>query len=308
MSHPLFSTSRLHATGRSLTPGTVTRTTSNAPGRPLSSSATAPPMLNRANVVSATPIRLRAFPARFLVTLVLLQFLPQLPVFGDLLNDLPRPIEVPDEVREAHDLRAAEPASAALLEDAPLVVRLVEAEGDHVRADLREDRVDVPLIPQRRAVHGLQRSDHLDTLGLRHNRTMLETLRRAVARDDDHKLVAELLRLGEVLDVPGVEQVEHARRHHTDHARHASRISRPSRYTRVRASAYRFASSGPKARPSSPSISQIVAEGVIPAIRRSAVTSSVCPFRSSSNPAAGFRRTTWPGARNSWANACLAHP
>src|SRR3990172_4943629 len=219
-------------------PGRVTRTTSKAPARPFSSSATAPPMSQRANVVSATPTRLRA--ARtpsFLVTLELLQLLAQLPVLRDLLDDPARAVEVADEVRQAHDLRVPQPAGPAPLQDLRLVVRLGEPQGEHARAGLRPDVVDVPLVPQGRAVHGLQRGYHLDALRLRHDRPVLEPLRGAVARDDHDELVPALLRLGEGLDVTRMQEVEDPRRHHTDHARHASRIYRPSRNTRVRASA-----------------------------------------------------------------------
>src|SRR3970040_629139 len=131
---------------------------------------------------------------------------------------------------------------------------------------------------------------------------MLEALRGAVPRHDDDELGPELLRLRAVLDVARVQEIEPPRRHHADHARHASRISRPSRKTRLWASAYAFASALRRARPSSPSISQIVAEGTGPPIWTSAVVSSVCPRRSASRPAAGFSSATWPGAWNSSTN------
>src|SRR5438309_542189 len=50
------------------------------------------------------------------------------------------------------------------------------------------------------------------------------------------------------------------------------------------------------------------AEGASPAMIMRAVVSSVCPRRSSRIGSAAFRSGTWPGERNSSANAWAAHP
>src|SRR3990170_737980 len=296
----------LAATGRSLIPGTVARTTSKPPGRPFSSLRTARPMSQRANVVSATPMR-RLLLARQ-ATFHHRQAPLQREVLRDLRDNLPRPRQIALELREPHDLRPAEAAPSALFRDARLVVRLVVPERDHVRPEVRQNVEDLALPAEHGPVDGLQRRHHLHVMVLRGDRPVLEPLRGAVAGDHDDELVPELPRLGQVVDVARVEQVEHPGRHHADHARHASRISRPSRKTRFRAPAYAFASAFRSARPSSPSISQIVALGTRPAICTSAVTSSVWPFRSSRRRGAGFRSATCPGARNSSTNARSAHP
>src|SRR5206468_9192860 len=122
----------------------------------------------------------------------------------------------------ANDFRLREPAAPALLADLLLVVELVVPEGDHVGPDLVEDLEDVPLVPEDRAVHGLQGADHLHAVRLRRDRRVLEPLRRGVARDHDYELVPELPRLLQEGDVPGGQRIEDACRRYPDSAGHAS--------------------------------------------------------------------------------------
>src|SRR5436309_14765779 len=91
----------LHATGKSLMPGTVTRTTSNSPARPFSSSATARPMSHRATVVSATPILRTRSPRRRLGIPHLLQLRAERVIVRDPRDDLARRGEASDEPGQA---------------------------------------------------------------------------------------------------------------------------------------------------------------------------------------------------------------
>src|SRR2546422_8727998 len=156
MSPPFSSISLLHATGRSLIPGTVVRTISKSPARSSSSSTTDRPMSQRANVVSATPIRLRRLAFRLRLGIAHpLQLCAQRVVLRDLRDDLPRPVQVADELRKPDDPRVVEPPRTCFVEDPRLVVRLVEPERDHVGSNLGEDVVDVPLVAEGGAAHGL---------------------------------------------------------------------------------------------------------------------------------------------------------
>src|SRR6266545_4426446 len=271
-------------------------------------------MSNRANVVSAIPIRFT--PASLLLPgladllgpLDPLELLVELDPLRDPSHDLAGAVEVPLELRETDDAGVREAVLRALLPDPLLVVHLVEPEGDHVGPDLVEDLVDVPLVPEEGPVHGLERADHLQAVRLGRDRRVLEPLRGRVTGHDDDELVPELPRLPQEGDVPGVKKVEHPCRHYPDHACHASMTSCPSRKTRFLSRAYSFASSFDRARPSSPIISQIVAEGIRPAIVTSAVASSVWPRRSASRRSAAFSRGTWPGDRNSRPRASIPQP
>src|SRR5439155_1741678 len=132
--------------------------------------------------------------------------------FRHLPHDLPGPVQVAFELRESDDLRR-EPAFPALLEDPVLVVDLVEADGDDVGADLVQDVVDVPLVAEDGAVDGLEGLHQLEPRILRRDRLMFEPTRRAVPRDDDPQLVAELPRLTQEIEVTGMEEIEDPRRH-----------------------------------------------------------------------------------------------
>src|SRR5207247_5051 len=114
----------------------------------------------------------------------------------------------------------------------------------------------------------------LDPRRLRRDWLVFEPPRRAVPRDHDPQLVAELPRLTQEIEVTGMEEIEDPRRHYTDHKRHARTMSWPSRNTRFLSRAYAFASSLERARPSSDIISQIVAVGASPAMIMRAVVSS----------------------------------
>src|SRR5205823_5038806 len=81
--------------------------------------------------------------------------------FRYLPDNLPGPVEVPLEFRQANDL-GREAAAGALRADPILIVDLIEADRDDVRTDLVEDRVDVPLVPEERTVHRFEALDHLD--------------------------------------------------------------------------------------------------------------------------------------------------
>src|SRR5437660_1131410 len=142
----------------------------------------------------------------------------------------------------------------------------------------------------------------------RRHRLVFEPPRRAVPRDHDPNLVAELPRLTQEIEVTGMEEIEDPRRHYTDHKRHARTMSWPSRNTRFLSRAYAFASSLERARPSSDIISQMVAVGASPAMIMRAVVSSVCPRRSSKSGSAAFSKETWPGERNSSAKAWASYP
>src|SRR5437660_3763620 len=227
--------------------------------------------------------------------------------FRHLPHDLPGPVQVAFELREPDDLRR-EPAFPALLEDPVLVVDLVEADGDDVGADLVQDVVDVPLVAEDGAVDRLEGLHQLEPRILRRDRLVFEPTRRAVPRDDDPQLVAELPRLTQEIEVTGMEEIEDPRRHYTDHKRHARTMSWPSRNTRFLSRAYAFASSLERARPSSDIISQMVAVGASPAMIMRAVVSSVCPRRSSKSGSAAFSKETWPGERNSSAKAWASYP
>src|SRR5213080_2083465 len=194
--------------------------------------------------------------------------------FRYLPHDLPGPVEVPLEFRQADDL-GREATAGALRADPILIVDLIEADRDDVRTDLVEDRVDVPLVPEERTVHRFEALDHLDAGRLGHDRFVLEPAGGRVPGDHDPQLVPELPRLAEEIEVTGMEEIEDPRRHYTDHKRHARTMSWPSRNTRFLARAYAFASSFERARPSSAIISQIVAVGARPAMIISAVVSSV---------------------------------
>src|SRR5881296_1382217 len=271
-------------------------------------------MSYRANVVSAIPIRfvpspsLRRARPGLVPALDPLEVLLEREPVRDATDDLAGAVEVSLDLRQAHDTGSGETPPPAFLEDPVLVVDLVVAKGDDIRSNLVQDLEDVPLIPQDGAVHRLQRSDHLEPVRLGCDRRVLEPLRRGIARHDDDELVPELLRFPEKCDMPGVEKVEHARCHYPDHNCHASTTSSPSRKTRFRASAYSFASSLDRARPSSPIISQIVADGMRPAIVTSAVESSVWPRLRERRPSDALRRGTWPGDRNSLPRASSPHP
>src|SRR5205823_6349913 len=227
--------------------------------------------------------------------------------FRYLPHDLPGPVEVPLEFRQADDL-GREATAGALRADPILIVDLIEADRDDVRTDLVEDRVDVPLVPEERTVHRFEALDHLDAGRLGHDRFVLEPAGGRVPGDHDPQLVPELLRLAEEIEVTGMEEIEDPRRHYTDHKRHARTMSWPSRNTRFLSRAYAFASSLERARPSSDIISQMVAVGASPAMIIRAVVSSVCPRRSSKSGSAAFSKGTWPGERNSSAKAWAAHP
>src|SRR5438046_10451608 len=71
--------------------------------------------------------------------------------FRYLPHDLPGPVEVPLEFRQADDL-GREATAGALRADPILIVDLIEADRDEVRTDLVEDRVDVPLVTGERKV------------------------------------------------------------------------------------------------------------------------------------------------------------
>src|SRR2546428_8225887 len=194
--------------------------------------------------------------------------------FRHLPHDLPGADQVTFEPREPDDLRG-EAALSAFLQNPLLVVDLIVPDRDDIRADLLEDVVDVAFVAEDSAVDGLERLDHLEPGGLRHDWLVLELPRGAVARDDDPQLVAELPRLAEEIHMTGMEEIEDPRRHYADHERHARTMSCPSRKTRFLARAYAFASSFETACPSSAIISQIVAVGARPAMIMSAVVSSV---------------------------------
>src|SRR5438552_13468954 len=142
--------------------------------------------------------------------------------FRHLPHDLPRADEIPFELREPKDSRR-EPALATLRENPFLVVHLVVPDRDDVRADLVEDVVDVAFVAQDRAVDRLERLDHLEPGGFRHDRFVLELPGGAVPRDDDPEFVAERSGLAEEIHMTGMEEIEDPRRHYTDHERHARR-------------------------------------------------------------------------------------
>src|SRR5205809_7322899 len=77
--------------------------------------------------------------------------------FRYLPHDLPGPVEVPLEFRQADDL-GREATAGALRADPILIVDLIEADRDDVRTDLVEDRVDVPLVPEERTVDRFEAS------------------------------------------------------------------------------------------------------------------------------------------------------
>src|SRR5438309_3638648 len=162
--------------------------------------------------------------------------------FGHLPHDLAGADQVTFEPREPDDLRS-EATLAAFLQDPLLAMDLIVPDRDDIRADLFEDVVDVAFMAEDRTVDRLERLDHLEAGGLRHDRLVLELPRGAVARDDDPQLVAELPRLAEKVHMTGMEEIEDPRRHYADHERHARTMSCPSRNTRFLARAYAFASS-----------------------------------------------------------------
>src|SRR5437899_2485795 len=104
--------------------------------------------------------------------------------FGHLPHDLAGADQVTFEPREPDDLRG-EAALSAFLQDPLLVVDLIVPDRDDIRADLLEDVVDVAFVAEDSAVDGLERLDHLEPGGLRHDWLVLELPRGAVARDDD---------------------------------------------------------------------------------------------------------------------------
>src|SRR5207249_12318583 len=79
--------------------------------------------------------------------------------FRYLPHDLPGPVEVPLEFRQADDLGREAPAGA-LRADPILLVDLIEADRDDVRTDLVEARADVPLVPDERTVPPVQALHH----------------------------------------------------------------------------------------------------------------------------------------------------
>src|SRR5437899_1643743 len=210
--------------------------------------------------------------------------------FGHLPHDLAGADQVTFEPREPDDLRS-EAALAAFLQDPLLAVDLIVPDCDDIRADLFEDVVDVAFMAEDRAVDRLERLDHPEPGGLRHDRLVLELPRGAVARDDDPQLVAELPRLAEKVHMTGMEEIEDPRRHYADHERHARTMSCPSRNTRFLARAYAFASSFETACPSSAIISQIVAVGPRPAMNGRPMRARTSPDRvMQMSPPASLRR------------------
>src|SRR5207237_2825815 len=81
--------------------------------------------------------------------------------FRYLPHNLPGPVEIPLEFREADDL-GREAAAGTLRADPIFIVDLIEADRDDVGADLVEDRVDVTLVPEERTIHRFESLDHLD--------------------------------------------------------------------------------------------------------------------------------------------------
>src|SRR5213594_2565267 len=104
--------------------------------------------------------------------------------FRHLPHDLAGADQVTFEPREPDDLRC-EAALSAFLQDPLLVVDLIVPDRDDIRADLLEDVVDVAFVAEDGAVDGLERLDHLEPGGLRHDWLVFEIPRGAVARDDD---------------------------------------------------------------------------------------------------------------------------
>src|SRR3989449_6686848 len=114
--------------------------------------------------------------------------------FGHLPHDLAGADQVTFEPREPDDLRS-EAALAAFLQDPLLAVDLIVPDRDDIRADLFEDVVDVAFMAEDRAVDRLERLDHLEPGGLRHDRLGLELPRGGGARGGDPSRLGELPRL-----------------------------------------------------------------------------------------------------------------